>query len=145
MATHSSVLAWRIPGTGGPGGLLSMGSHGVGHDWSDSAAAAVCWEPNINRGPHRSSYRQRVTDFFQKQLNAASLFSKREKKGVERYRLKTQTAKRKGNVKRHNQRETRKCAFLYTSAGISLCHNCSPEYTGFFLTVILSCWAQIRL
>ena len=32
LATHSSVLAWRIPGTGEPGGLLSMGSHGVGHD-----------------------------------------------------------------------------------------------------------------
>ena len=32
MATHPSVLAWRIPGTGGPGGLLSMGSHRVGHD-----------------------------------------------------------------------------------------------------------------
>ena len=32
MVTHSSVLAWRIPGTGGPGGLLSMGSHIVGHD-----------------------------------------------------------------------------------------------------------------
>ena len=41
MATHSSVLAWRIPGTGEPGGLLSMGSHRVGHDWSDSAAAAA--------------------------------------------------------------------------------------------------------
>ena len=32
MATHSSVLAWRIPGTGEPGGLLSKGSHRVGHD-----------------------------------------------------------------------------------------------------------------
>ena len=32
MATHSSVLAWRIPGTGEPGGLLSMESHRVGHD-----------------------------------------------------------------------------------------------------------------
>ena len=32
MATHSSVLAWRIPGTGDPGGLSSMGSHRVGHD-----------------------------------------------------------------------------------------------------------------
>ena len=41
MATHSSVLAWRIPGTGEPGGLLSMGSHRVGHDWSDLAAAAA--------------------------------------------------------------------------------------------------------
>ena len=39
MATHPSVLAWRIPGTGEPGGLPSMGSHRVGHDWSDSAAA----------------------------------------------------------------------------------------------------------
>ena len=35
MATHSSVLAWKIPGTGEPGGLPSMGSHRVGHDWSD--------------------------------------------------------------------------------------------------------------
>ena len=35
MATHSSVLAWRIPWTGKPGGLPSMGSHRVGHDWSD--------------------------------------------------------------------------------------------------------------
>ena len=41
MATHSSVLGWRIPGTGHPDGLLSMALHRVGHDWSDSAAAAV--------------------------------------------------------------------------------------------------------
>ena len=40
MATHSSVLAWRIPGTGEPGGLPSMGSRRVGHDWSDLAVAA---------------------------------------------------------------------------------------------------------
>ena len=40
MATHSSVLAWRIPGTEEPGGLPSMGSHRVRHDWSDLAAAA---------------------------------------------------------------------------------------------------------
>ena len=42
MATHSSVLAWRIPGTREPGGLQSMGSHRVRHDWSDVAAAAAC-------------------------------------------------------------------------------------------------------
>ena len=42
MATHSSILAWRIPGTGEPGGLPSTGSHRVGHDWSDSAAAVSC-------------------------------------------------------------------------------------------------------
>ena len=41
MATHSSVLAWRIPGMGEPGGLPSMGSHRVGHDCSDLAAAAL--------------------------------------------------------------------------------------------------------
>ena len=41
MATHSSVLAWRIPGMGEPGGLPSMGSHRVGHDWSDLAAVAA--------------------------------------------------------------------------------------------------------
>ena len=41
MSTHSSVLAWRIPGTGEPDGLSSMGSHRVGHDWSDLAAAAA--------------------------------------------------------------------------------------------------------
>ena len=41
MAAHCSVLAWRIPGTGEPGGLPSMGSHRVGHDWSDLAAAAA--------------------------------------------------------------------------------------------------------
>ena len=40
MATHSSVLAWRIPGMGEPGGLPSMGSHRVRHDCSDLAAAA---------------------------------------------------------------------------------------------------------
>ena len=41
MATHSSILAWRIPGTEDPGGLPSIGSHRVGHDLSDLAAAAA--------------------------------------------------------------------------------------------------------
>ena len=62
IATHSSVLAWRIPGTGEPGGLPSMGSHRVGHDWSDLAAMALdgegngtplqysCLENHIDRG-----------------------------------------------------------------------------------------------
>ena len=40
MATHSSILAWRIPGTEEPGGLPSMGSHRIRHNWSDLAAAA---------------------------------------------------------------------------------------------------------
>ena len=41
MAAHSSVLAWRIPGMGEPHGLPSMGSHRIGHDWSDLAAAMI--------------------------------------------------------------------------------------------------------
>ena len=47
MATHSSVLAWKIPGTGEPGGLLSLGSHRVRHDWSDLAAAAAAADPSL--------------------------------------------------------------------------------------------------
>ena len=41
MATHYSILAWRIPGTGEPGGLPSMGLHRVGHDLTDLVAAAA--------------------------------------------------------------------------------------------------------
>ena len=49
MATHSSILAWRIPGTGEPGGLPSMGSHGVRHDWIDLAAAGMNGEGQNKR------------------------------------------------------------------------------------------------
>ena len=47
MATHSSILAWRTPGTGEPGHLLSMGLHRVGHDWSDLATAAAAEEKKL--------------------------------------------------------------------------------------------------
>ena len=47
MATHSSVLAWRIPGTGEPGGLPSMGLHRVGHDWSDLAVAVTVYRVDL--------------------------------------------------------------------------------------------------
>ena len=50
MATHSSVLALRIPGTGKPGGLPSMGSHRVGHDWSDLAAAPATAGSSVGKG-----------------------------------------------------------------------------------------------
>ena len=43
MATHSSILAWRIPGTGEPGGLSSMGSQRVGHDLAAAAASRKPW------------------------------------------------------------------------------------------------------
>ena len=54
MATHSSVLAWRIPGTGEPGGLPSMGSHRVGHDGSDLAATACLPLYTFNFTTHSS-------------------------------------------------------------------------------------------
>ena len=47
MATHPSVLAWRIPGRGEPGGLPSMGSHRLRHDWSDLAAAGCLFAISI--------------------------------------------------------------------------------------------------
>ena len=56
MATHSSVLAWRIPGMGEPGGLLSMGSHRVGHDWSDLAVAAAALERPLCKSECHLSY-----------------------------------------------------------------------------------------
>ena len=52
MATHSSVLAWRVPGTGEPGGLPSMGLHRVGHDWSDLAAAAAAADGILKSRDH---------------------------------------------------------------------------------------------
>ena len=58
MATHSSVLAWRIPGTGEPGGLPSMGSHRVGHDWSDLAAAAAGKKDGCEQAEHRGFVEQ---------------------------------------------------------------------------------------
>ena len=60
IATHSSVLAWRIPGTREPGGLPFLGSHRIGHDWSNLPAAAAgtsrltvysctrCWTPGTS-------------------------------------------------------------------------------------------------
>ena len=62
MATHSSVLAWRILGTGDPGGLPFMWSHRVRHDWSDLAAAAVACHPRYlpqraeNSSSNKNSY-----------------------------------------------------------------------------------------
>ena len=55
MATHSSVLAWRIPGMGEPGGLPSVGLHRVRHNWSDlaAAAAAATWPGKVNTGCQR--------------------------------------------------------------------------------------------
>ena len=53
MATQSSILAWSIPGTGEPGGLPSMGSHRVGHDWSDLAEYGKAGVMSDSLWPHR--------------------------------------------------------------------------------------------
>ena len=69
MATHSSVLAWRIPGTGKSGGLPSMGSHRVRHDWSNLAAVAAAGKTtrpfryDLNQTPY--DYTVEVTNRFQ--------------------------------------------------------------------------------
>ena len=57
MATHSSVLAWRIPGMGEPGGLPSMGSHKVGNDEGTAAAAAERKPPYEYYCQHFPNYR----------------------------------------------------------------------------------------
>ena len=62
MATHSSVLAWRIPGTGEPGGLQSMGSHRVGHDWSDLTAAATFLGRNSKRSSSSWTEKKLIRD-----------------------------------------------------------------------------------
>ena len=55
MATHSSILAWRIPGMGEPGGLLSMGLYRVEHNWSDLAAAAAAAAATYYHGERNGS------------------------------------------------------------------------------------------
>ena len=66
MATHSSALAWRIPGTGEPGGLPSLGLHKVKHDWSELAAAAAEHMPRNTNYP--SDWR-RSEQTYNKQRN----------------------------------------------------------------------------
>ena len=68
MATHSSVLAWRIPGTGEPGGLPSMGMHRVGQYWRDLAAAGALATPVPTGWAHEHSGhsdRGGIWDWFQ--------------------------------------------------------------------------------
>ena len=83
MATHSSVLAWRIQGTGEPGGLPSMGSHRVGHDWSDLAAAAG-WDGSESEIQKDHSLAQGYpTCFFQEYPSSVFfIFSNRDDTGA---------------------------------------------------------------
>ena len=63
MATHSSVLAWRIQGMGELGGLWSMGWHRVGHDWSDLAAAAAAARSWRKQGNSKKNIYYCFTDY----------------------------------------------------------------------------------
>ena len=96
MTTHSSVLAWRIPGTGEPGGLPSLGAHRVGHDWSDLAAAAsyirslketwvdggfsinplICWLSVISSSAEKENDERTQSGFIPCQLFMKSIFRK---------------------------------------------------------------------
>jgi len=73
MATHSSVLALRIPGMGEPGGLPSMGSHRVGHDWSDLAVSQrKLFMSVLHMRPYkhlRKNLYQSYTDFFKRETS----------------------------------------------------------------------------
>ena len=69
MATHPSILAWRIPGTEEPGELPSMGSHRVGHNWSDLAAAACIYtyahiHMHIHAYTHETIFASYIVNFF---------------------------------------------------------------------------------
>ena len=79
MATHSSVLAWRIPGTAEPGGLPPMGSHRVGHDSSDLAAVAAAriYIDRVDTSIKQNSKKGKITSL--------STFNKKKKKG--KYRI----------------------------------------------------------
>ena len=77
MATHSSVLAWRIPGMGEPGGLPSMGSHRVGHDWSDSSSSSSLSRSCVcSAGQNKDS----VTSHWDVLPNSSEKFIKKKKK-----------------------------------------------------------------
>ena len=74
MATHSSVLAWRIPGTGQPGGLPSMGSHRVGHDWNDLATAAAAAFTLITSGGSYEEFVLAITSYIGLAIITLQLF-----------------------------------------------------------------------
>ena len=77
MATHSSILAWRIPGKEEPGGLPSTGLHRVGHDWSDLAAAAAATE-GLNP---KDSFSDSSEALFQRSKGGAWIYSFCDKLG----------------------------------------------------------------
>ena len=94
MATHCSVLAWGIPETAEPGGLPSMGSHRVGHGWSDLAAAAAATAWAVEPGSLQSIGSQRVRQDW---VTNASLQSQ-EKNHIKKPGLHPRWRNNRGNV-----------------------------------------------
>ena len=80
MATHSSVPAWRLPGMGEPGGLPSVGSHRVRHDWSSLATAAAaaghsCSLPTFFEGERKNSERTHINISLKQPTTAALILA----------------------------------------------------------------------
>ena len=75
-AAHSSVLAWRIPEMAEPGGLPSMGLHGVGHNWSDLAAAGNNYKLPFpwTQNPHLSDFTGELHERFREEITAITIW-----------------------------------------------------------------------
>ena len=79
MAPYSSTLAWKIPRTEGPGGLLSMGMHKVGNDWSNLAAAAgfnSTWSKNFQM------YKQDLEKAGEQEIKLSTSIGSWKKQGI---------------------------------------------------------------
>ena len=74
MTTHSSILAWKIPGMGEPGGLPSTGSHRVGHDWRDLAKSVTTEATELAQNPLLFSYSVVSNSLRPHGLQVAKLF-----------------------------------------------------------------------
>ena len=71
-------LVWRIPGTGEPGGLPSVGSHRVWHDWSDLAAAAVHIHPPVSHSVNSCPFENRLSCYLLEEISLLSVMIKNQ-------------------------------------------------------------------
>ena len=140
MAIHSSVLAWRIPGTGEPGGLPSMGLHRVGHDWSELAAAAAA----VHSLPHLtfSPLSRKI-----KSLGSTLLCGSQIMCVLRALYILTLTLplgmKQKGNIKLI--RSGLKMSNPLSDAGFSIKVNQTENLSTFFLLSIQTLWTEFHI
>ena len=117
MATHSSVLPWRIPGTGEPGGLPSMGSHRVGHDWSDLAAAAERQNNNKRQNSELGSASSQVAESRLKpvssHLDSGRCYSHFQESSIRRERNGSKGHARRQKERLKNGRRTKELVYVY--------------------------------